>query len=72
LSLNYSRKHETAADEFGLRLAHEAGFDPSGLKEFFEYAIRQGGEPSEWLSSHPSSKARLEAIDAFILRLNNS
>jgi Zn-dependent protease with chaperone function len=72
LSLNYSRKHESSADEYGLTLAHVAGFDPSGLKEFFEYVIKLGGEQPEWLSSHPSSKARMDAIDEFINKLNNS
>jgi Zn-dependent protease with chaperone function len=72
LSLNYSRKHESSADVYGLTLAHEAGFDPAGLKEFFEYVIELGGEQPEWLSSHPSSKARMDAIDAFIDKLNNS
>jgi len=72
LSLNYSRAHELSADEYGLTLADAAGFDPAGLKTFFRYVIGLGGEQPEWLSSHPSSKARIDAIDAFLERLNKS
>lgn len=70
LSLNYSRKHERSADIFGLQLTHDAGFDPSGFREFFEYAIKEDSEVPDWLSSHPSSKERLKAIDEFIDELN--
>jgi Zn-dependent protease with chaperone function len=70
LSLNYSRKHERAADQLGLKLSRDAGFDPAGLKKFFEYVVELEGDAPEWLSSHPSSAERLEAIDAFINQLN--
>ena len=70
LSLNYSRKHERSADQFGLQLAHDAGFDPAGLKKFFQYVIGLQGDSSGWLSSHPSSRERIEAVDAFIASLN--
>lgn len=66
LSLSYSRKHEHSADQFGLRLSDDAGFDPAGLKAFFEYITKLGDEQREWLSSHPSSAARIEAIDDYL------
>ncbi|WP_085306571.1 M48 family metallopeptidase [Planktotalea arctica] len=66
LSLSYSRTQETAADEFGLALSHQAGFDPVGLKVFFKALESEMGSGSEWRSSHPSHSARIEAIDAFI------
>lgn len=69
LSLAYSRDHESSADQFGLRLAQDAGFDPSGLKQFLEWASDRGGEPSKWLSTHPSSVERVKDIDAFIEKL---
>lgn len=68
LSLSFSRAQETSADEFGLTLADKAGFDPSGLKLFFEKLQETYGErePAQWMSTHPSSSERLKAIDAFI------
>ena len=69
LSLSYSRGNETAADEFGLRLSHRAGYDPAGLKNFFENIAAMGVEPSQWISSHPSSLNRIQAIDDFIRTL---
>lgn len=73
LSLSFGRAQETAADEFGLALSHDAGFDPAGLKAFFvELSAMMGGAEAEgpgWLSSHPSNKERIEAIETFIERL---
>ncbi|SFR34627.1 M48 family metallopeptidase [Litoreibacter janthinus] len=68
LSLSFSRAQETSADEFGLTLSDEAGFDPSGLKLFFEKISKEyaGGEPAQWMSTHPSSTERVKAIDTFI------
>lgn len=68
LSLSFSRAQETSADEFGLTLADAAGFDPSGLKLFFEKLNTEygGGESAQWMATHPSSLERVEAIEAFI------
>lgn len=68
LSLSHSRTQETAADEFGLTLADAAGFDPAGLRLFFEELHEEYGhnEPAQWMSTHPSSAERVKEIDAFI------
>ncbi|WP_299971312.1 M48 family metallopeptidase [uncultured Roseobacter sp.] len=68
LSLSYSRSQEMSADEFGLRLAAEAGFDPAGLAQFFSKVqeLYGGREPAQWMSLHPSSSERVEAIEALI------
>jgi Zn-dependent protease with chaperone function len=66
LSLAYSREHESSADRFGLRLSHDAGYDPAGLKLFFERISVMTGESDRWFSTHPSSKDRVEAINKFI------
>lgn len=68
LSLSFSRTQETSADEFGLTLADEAGFDPSGLKFFFEKLQKEFGkrEPAQWMSTHPSNSDRIKSIEAFI------
>ena len=66
LSLSYSRKQETAADKFGVALSYKAGFDPKGLKSFFEKISETTGDAPQWMSSHPSHGNRIEAIDGFI------
>ncbi|KAB7613918.1 M48 family metallopeptidase [Amylibacter sp. SFDW26] len=70
MSLAYSREHETSADHFGLHLAHDAGYDPNGLKKFFEWVTENAVEPPQWLSTHPSSTERVQEIDDFIKTLN--
>jgi|GEM_PF-633951 len=70
LSLSYSREHETSADHYGVHLAHDAGYDPDGLKKFFEWVTENAVAPPQWLSTHPSSSERVKDIDTFIETLN--
>ncbi|NNK78449.1 MAG: M48 family metallopeptidase [Litoreibacter sp.] len=69
LSLSYSRQHETAADRFGIELADRAGYDPEGLKSFFEALEGTGPELPRWMSTHPSGDRRVEEIDETIRSL---
>ena len=66
LSLQYSRRHEPSADQFGLRLTERAGYDPAGLITFFEALPDSGQEDSSWDSTHPASGARINAIREFL------
>ena len=66
LSLSYSRAQESAADEFGLTLSHRAGFDPIGLKIFFERLGAGIGDDMQWMSTHPNHSNRVEAIELYI------
>ncbi|MEM6609771.1 MAG: M48 family metallopeptidase [Pseudomonadota bacterium] len=66
LSLSYSRQHEREADEFGLRLSHAAGFDPSALADLFRQLPDGSRGTPEFLLTHPANDARLEAIERFI------
>ncbi|MEM9318801.1 MAG: M48 family metallopeptidase [Pseudomonadota bacterium] len=66
LSLSYSRRHEREADEFGLRLAHAAGYDPFALRAFFVELSTLTGDRPEFLSTHPSSSDRADEIERFI------
>ena len=63
LSLTHSREHELAADAFGYELTDLAGFDPDGIKRFFQSLNGQELEGPEWLSSHPMFEKRLEALE---------
>ncbi len=66
LSLSHSREHEREADDFGMRLAADAGYDPEGLLRFFETLPDAQSSDSNWFSTHPSSGERIEAIKDFI------
>lgn len=66
LSLSFSREQESEADQVGLRLADAAGYDPTGLKEFFEALAAEVGDGGGWFSTHPGNQDRIEEIDAYL------
>jgi predicted Zn-dependent protease len=62
--LPYSRTHESEADYMGLIYMAKAGYDPRAAVEFWqEMAELHGGEePPAFLSTHPPSRERVEAL----------
>ncbi len=69
LSLSYGRSLEEEADLEGCRLLLEADIDPKGLSQFFQMLQQQqglAGAVPEFLSSHPETTSRIEAIEAFL------
>jgi predicted Zn-dependent protease len=61
--LPYSREHEYEADKLGLIFMAMAGYDPQSAIVFWEKMSSAGGaKPPEFLSTHPSDAARIEAI----------
>jgi predicted Zn-dependent protease len=60
-TLNKSREMEAQADEVGLGLTQEAGYDPHGLVSFFE-GLGSGNQSriAEYFSTHPSPKNRIQ------------
>jgi len=65
--LPYSRTHESEADRIGLILMARAGYDPRSAVAFWErMAAEKGAEPPEFLSTHPSSARRIEAIRGYL------
>ncbi len=59
--LPFSRKHETEADEIGLKLMAIAGYDPNeGYKLWERMAAQSSGSTPQFLSSHPSPDARIQ------------
>jgi len=61
--LPYSRQHESEADRIGLVLMARAGYDPRQALRFWErMAAQSGGQPPEFLSTHPSHATRIEDI----------
>ncbi|WP_245598697.1 M48 family metallopeptidase [Sporocytophaga myxococcoides] len=62
--LPYSRLQESEADRIGLIFMSMAGYDPAEAINFWERMEKasQGGEPPEFLSTHPSHKTRIEEL----------
>ena len=52
---SFSRDAERQADLMGAQILYDAGYDPTGMPEFFEKLEAQGGSRGpEFLSSHPN------------------
>ena len=65
LILPYSRKHELEADQIGLMLMAQAGYDPSEAPRFWKRfgAASQGAKPAEFMSTHPSDERRAADLE---------
>jgi predicted Zn-dependent protease len=65
--LPYSRLHEAEADELGLFIAAEAGYDPDQANGLWQRMAREGGRSGlEFLSTHPDPHHRIEHLRALL------
>ena len=66
--LPYSRKHESEADEMGIHIMAEAGYDPNEAPKFWDRfsAAKNGQAPPEFSSTHPSDEHRAAALRALL------
>lgn len=66
--LPFSRDHESEADQIGLTLMAIAGYNPEMAVTFWERmsANKNGQEPPEFMSTHPSDKTRIEDLKKLI------
>ena len=64
----FGRKQETEADYLGLIFSSLAGFDNRESVKVWERMKEEfkGQEPPEWMSTHPSSKRRIESLTKWI------
>ncbi len=66
LELAYSRDHERSADDFGLALSRQAGYDPEGLIGFLEriqaMEEAEGFAMPAWASTHPNTQKRIRRL----------
>jgi predicted Zn-dependent protease len=62
--LPYSRFHESEADSIGLTYAAKAGFDPREAPAFWQRMSQNGGQPPEFMSTHPNPGSRIKALDS--------
>jgi predicted Zn-dependent protease len=63
--LPFSRTHESEADSIGLDLMAKAGFDPKQSVNLWLKMDKasQGGEPIEFMSTHPSHGNRIDNLN---------
>ncbi len=61
-TLKFGRDHESEADRLGLAALQRAGIDGHGMLRFFEKLARQDGSTLTFLSTHPATADRLEAL----------
>ena len=64
--LPFSRDHESEADEIGLMLTANAGYNPEAAIGLWERMGASGEEPPEWLSTHPNSDTRIQRLRALM------
>ena len=68
IATRFSRNDESEADRIGLELTARAGYDPRAGVTLWQKMINanQGGQPPEFLSSHPAEASRVEQIRALL------
>jgi predicted Zn-dependent protease len=65
--LPHSRTQESEADRIGLELMAKAGFNPSAAVKLWKNMEQaSGGEPPEFLSTHPSHKTRISRLQSAV------
>ncbi|MBN1379316.1 MAG: M48 family metallopeptidase [Gammaproteobacteria bacterium] len=71
--LNFSREHEIEADRIGLGLLYRAGFDPTGMPQFFRTLQRNRFSSNlkqfAFLMTHPLDHVRIAEAQGAIDRL---
>lgn len=70
--LPYSRKQESEADHIGIMLMAKAGYDPNAAPGFWTRfgGEKQGNQPSEFMSTHPSDEHRAAALQNLLAEAN--
>lgn len=68
LSLRYGREDELESDRFGFQFMTDAGYSPKGIVEVMQIlkSARSGGQPPEFLSTHPDPGNRVERLQALL------
>ena len=68
--LPHSREHEQEADRIGVELAARAGYEPRAAVALWQkMAARDGGQPPQWLSTHPAHATRIRDLQDYAKRV---
>jgi metalloendopeptidase OMA1, mitochondrial len=63
VALPFSRTQETEADQIGLYIAADAGYDPREAIPLWQRMAKAGNKaPAEFMSTHPSSSSRITKL----------
>jgi len=68
LFLPYIKSHEYEADILGLKLMQKAGYNAKSALSFWSKFSEESRSKPEYLSTHPSTKHRMEKINDFLKR----
>ena len=70
---SFTRDEERAADDYGIRWAVAAGYDPCGRARTMKMyqQLRSGAVDIPFLSTHPGAAERSDLADAYSLKVNN-
>ena len=69
LALPFSRTQETEADQLGLYIAADAGYDPREAIPLWQRMAKAGNKaPAEFMSTHPSSSSRITKLRGWMPR----
>ncbi|MGK7954294.1 MAG: M48 family metallopeptidase [Crocosphaera sp.] len=63
VNLPRSREAELEADRIGLQNLKQAGYAPIGMITFMKKLMQKGGSPPAFLSTHPATSQRVEALN---------
>ena len=70
--LSFGRSQENQADELGLRYMTAVGYNPEGqvqvMRILKQHAEQRGGQPVEFLSTHPLPQTRIDNLQKLIDR----
>ncbi len=70
LVLPNSREHETESDRIGVEIAARAGYDPrAAITLWQKMTQKSGGEPPQWMSTHPSHQTRIRDLEDYSARV---
>jgi predicted Zn-dependent protease len=65
----FSRNEEAEADQIGIMIAADAGYDPRAAVTFWKKMSALGGaKPPEFLATHPSDEKRASRLEALMPR----